>query len=651
MTRLTKKYTLDGTTIERNSVSGYGFYFQDYYKFRPKLSINYGLRWQAARSPRHNNGVYIKPTGVFGISGEGNLFKPGVIEGSATTYNLVTEDTKAFNDDLNNWAPSLGIAWSPSFKSGLLKRIFGENDKTVMRGAYSISYVILGFADYNGVWNGNPGLSRNISLLNGRDFTAGSLLLRNGLPAFTPPPDPVYPLPAQIGVQARDFKPNLKVPYVQSWNVGIQRELTRDTVFEARYVGNHSIGIGRPYNINEVNIFESGFLQEFIAAQNNLKISGGASFRNNGLPGQVPLPIFEKSFGTAVSNFTNATFIQLLNQGQAGNVANRLGNVTGAVTFQANRIAAGLPANLFIANPSVMGGNAFLATDNGYGTYSALQVELRKRFSHGLTLNANYCWAHALNGGFAAQPHTLRNEQMDKGPSPWDIRHSFKLSYTYDLPIGAGHKLDYKGPGNVVGKVLEGWATDGIIRWTSGRVFPLDSGRLGTVNQFESGVDLVGISVQELQELVKIRKQPADATRGTVFWLPDDIIQNTLKAFGLVAGAPSGRYLAPPTTPGKFGTFFYLYGPEFFRADLSIVKKTRITDRANVEFRAEFLNAFNNVNFLIGNVGAADVANADFNRVTLNTLNFGQTTHAYRDLSTTNDPGGRLMQLVLRVNF
>lgn len=649
----TKKYSLDGTTIERNSVHGYGFYFQDYYKFRPNLSLNYGLRWEAAISPRHNNGVYTRPTGVFGVSGEGNLFKPGVTPGVATTYVLVDKNTKAFEDDRNNWAPSFGIAWSPNFKSGLLKRILGENDKTVIRGAYSISYVVGGFADYNGIWNGNTGLSRSISQLNGRDFVAGSLLLRNGLPPFTAPPPPVYPLAAQVGVQARDFNPNLKVPYVQSWNVGIQRELTKDTVFEARYVGNHSIGLGRQYNLNEVNIFENSFLQEFIAAQNNLKISGGTSFRNAGLPGQVALPIFEKSFGTTASglaNFTNATFIQLLNQGQAGNVANRLGNVTGAVGFQANRVAAGLAANLFIANPSVMGANAFLATNSGSSTYSALQVELRKRFSRGLTLNGNYTWAHALTNAFAAQPHTLRNEGMDKGPSPWDIRHSFKVSYTYDLPIGAGHKLDYKGPGNVVGKVLEGWATDGIIRWTSGRVFPLDGGR-NTVNQFESGVDLVGISIQELQKLVSIRKQPLDATRGTVFWLPDDIVQNTLKAFGLVAGAPSGRYIAPPTTPGKFGTYLFLYGPEFFRADLSIIKKTRITERANIEFRAEFLDAFNNVNFLIGNVGAGDVANADSNRVTVSTLNFGQTTHAYRDLSTTNDPGGRLMQLVLRVNF
>jgi hypothetical protein len=513
------------------------------------------------------------------------------------------------------------------------------------------------------VWTNNPGLARDISLLNGRNFPAGSLLLRNGVPAFTAPGPPTFPLAAVVGTQARDFNPNLKVPYVQSWNFGIQREITKDTVFEARYVGNHSVGLGRAYNVNEVNIFENNFLQEFIAAQNNLAISiaagAGSNFRNAGLPGQVALPIFTASFGSATStNFANSTFTSLLQQGQAGSLANQLSNVTGNAAFQTNRVAAGLAANLFIANPSVLGaGNnaAIFATNSGSSTYSALQVELRRRFSRGLTLNGNYTWSHALTNEFtnsgAVQPHTLRNEGMDKGPSPWDVRHAFKLSYTYDLPFGAGHKLDYKGPGNVVGKLLEGWASDGIIRYTSGRVFGAPtSGRL-TVNQFDSGINLVGMSIQELQEAVKIRKDPLAATRGTVFWLPDDIIQNTLKAFGLVAGTPTGKYLAPPTTPGKFGTYFFLYGPNFFRADLSVVKKTRITERANVEFRVEFLNAFNNINFLIGNVGAGDIANADLNTVTVNTLTFGQTSHAYRDLSTTNDPGGRLMQLVLRVNF
>ncbi len=84
----------------------------------------------------------------------------------------------------------------------------------------------------------------------------------------------------------------------------------------------------------------------------------------------------------------------------------------------------------------------------------------------------------------------------------------------------------------------------------------------------------------------------------------------------------------------------------FTRFDLSAVKKVRITERANFEFRAEFLNAFNDTNFIVGNP-ANDVNNiGGFGSQT-----FGQVTQAYRDLSTTNDPGGRLIQFVARINF
>ncbi|HEV8145758.1 MAG TPA: hypothetical protein VGP79_05240, partial [Bryobacteraceae bacterium] len=94
------------------------------------------------------------------------------------------------------------------------------------------------------------------------------------------------------------------------------------------------------------------------------------------------------------------------------------------------------------------------------------------------------------------------------------------------------------------------------------------------------------------------------------------------------------------------GTRLLLYGPMFTRFDISAVKKVRITERVNVELRGEFLNAFNNINFLIGS--AANDTNSITNR---STATFGQITNAYQDTSTTNDPGGRLVQLVLRLNF
>jgi carboxypeptidase family protein len=650
----TKEYSLLPSTIARQARKEFGLFFQDSFKYRPNLTLNYGLRWEPVLATRHTNEVYTRTTfnGLFGVSGPGNLFAPGVLEGSPTQYFPIKKDDKLFNNDYNNLAPSFGFAWSPSFKGGWLKSLFGDGDKTVIRGGASVSYFTSGLNEFESIYGGNPGLTKLVSARAGIEFTPGSVLFRNGLPPLQPLPTVTFPFSPVLGNGANDFDPNIATPYVTSWTFGIQRELTRDTVFEARYVGNHGTKLLRQYDINEVNIFENGFLQEFIAAQSNLAIAvaagRAANFRNQGLPGQVNLPIFTGSFGSATSTlFGNATFVNQLQQGQAGATAGLLGNSSANFVFQTNRLAAGLPANLFIANPSVYGGGSFLMTNGADSTYNSLQLELRRRLSHGLLVQGSYVFAKSITDFFASssasfrQPRTIRNNRLDKGPSPFDIRHAFKLNYIYELPVGPGHK--FANFGGAIGKVLEGWQTDGIIRWQSSAPFLLTSGR-ATVNGSDSGVELVGIDAKGLQDLLKIRKDPLAATRGTVFFLPDDIIENTLRAFGLRPGTPTGRYIAPASTPGKFGSFLYLHQPSFFRADMSIIKKTRITESVNVEFRTEFLNIFNTVQFLV-NGPASDAQTQGIG------LTFGQTSQAYQDTSTTNDPGGRLIQFVLRVNF
>src|SRR5262249_53240585 len=103
---------------------------------------------------------------------------------------------------------------------------------------------------------------------------AGSVLFRNpSLPARTAPVDPTFPLAAVAGNSVNEFSPDLKIGYVQSWNIGFQRELTRDTVLEVRYIGNHGTRLWRNMNMNEINIFNNGFLSEFKTAQSNLAIA------------------------------------------------------------------------------------------------------------------------------------------------------------------------------------------------------------------------------------------------------------------------------------------------------------------------------------------------------------------------------------------
>ena len=144
------------------------------------------------------------------------------------------------------------------------------------------------------------------------------------------------------------FDPNLRVPYVQQWSLGIECEIAPNTAIEVRYVGNHAIKLFRAIDYNEVNIFENGFLQEFLNAQKNLQINGGTSFAP-GRAGTVALPILDKLFAglAAAQGYASTGFINQLNNNNAGTLA---GTLAFSPTYRANR--ASLAPNFFVANPN-----------------------------------------------------------------------------------------------------------------------------------------------------------------------------------------------------------------------------------------------------------------------------------------------------------
>src|SRR6185436_16140450 len=119
--------------------------------------------------------------------------------------------------------------------------------------------------------------------------------------------------------------PNLATPYVQQWSFGLERELNSNTAIEVRYAANHAIKIYRAVDYNEVNIFENGFLQEFLNAQKNLAINTAASVNSfaPGRPGTVSLPILTSLFqGVAAGNgFGSTGFIANLQQNNIGTMA------------------------------------------------------------------------------------------------------------------------------------------------------------------------------------------------------------------------------------------------------------------------------------------------------------------------------------------
>jgi Carboxypeptidase regulatory-like domain/TonB dependent receptor len=716
----TLEYTFLGQNVQRGAQQEYGLFAQDSWRVNPNLTLNYGLRWEVQKPFKALNDVYSQTTfaELFGISGQGNLFNPGVAAGKLTEYTQFESSTGAYKTDYTNFAPSFGFAWSPVVKNDWLKKVFGEGGQTVLRGGYSIAFNREGLNVFTSIYSGNPGLtvaaSRNVALNN-----LGTLpLLFRDKSRLTPPDfqdTPIYPNAGVITNSANAFNPNLEIGYVQSFSFGIQREIDKDTVVEVRYVGNRGLKLWQQFNLNEVNLTENGFLDEFKLAQANLRANieagRGATFRYVG-PGTntSPLPIMLAFFAGApngvkpdpnavgsylaastpgAANFSNPTFVNALAvNGPAPGVFAGFGGGTGAFTFNGvgigadgfinnatfrnNGLAAGLPPNFFLVNPGKLGG-AFSIENNGRTWYDSLQIELRRRLSKGLLVQGNYTLSKASTNMFASsatvlsQPSTLRNFGLSKSASPFAVTHAFKINWVYELPFGR-NQLIGGGVGAGLDRLIGGWEFHGAARLQSGT--PFDFGN----------VQLVGMTRDELQDMVKIRQGVVVNLNGdpkltdgklvpATYYLPHDVIANTIRAFNVSAtsatgygndGPPTGRYIAPASRGncieafvGQCGaTRLVLYGPRFDRYDLSVVKKMKITERVGFEFRAEFLNAFNNINFIVGNpandvnvIGGVNVVGGVGN------AGFGQITQAYRDLSTTNDPGGRLIQLVGRINF
>lgn len=687
--------TADGTYQENalqtrlSKQNTYGLYAQDSWRVKPNLTVNYGLRWQPQTAFTILSGNYARLENfaqVFGISGEGNVFKPGTLTGTDPRVVAVEIGEKAYNDDWNNFAPSVGVVWSPDFgEKGLLRNVFGSAGRSVFRGGYSQAFVREGFDLLGGILGANPGgsisASRNTGIAG--SFTVGTNLRdssNTNLTAFPYPATPAYPRLLTTADSTNAFDPDVKTGVVHSYSFGYQRELDKNTVIEFRYAGNTGRGLQRQYNINEFNTIENGFASEFTLAQNNLYANlaagRGASFAYFGAgSGTSPLPIMLSYFnGTATSNpnimgnytaanFTNTTLVAALSRSNPNILAFNGTSFENNAARRANAIANGRAANFFYVNPAT-GTNGSFIVDNSQNTwYNSGVVEVRRRLSDGLRFQANYVFSKAQSNAFQSSSvvfssFTQRPGGLDlaKTVQAFDIRHNFKLDATYDLPLGKGRAF-FGNSNGFVNQLVGGFTFLPTIRWQSGS--PISFGN----------VQLVGMTVKELQDSIGVYKGERAVT-----WLPDDIVLNSQRAFDINVnnasgygttyqggGAPQGRFIAPAGFGNCVSTFagqcgfnnLIVYGPSFFKYDMAIAKKFIIDEKRNIEFRATILDVLNAPNWRVGSTTTTSAWATDTAGAACCGSTFGQYLNgsAYQDISTTNDPGGRLIDLMLRINF
>jgi hypothetical protein len=659
------RYKYLGPRWRRGSVSTLGLFVQDAWRVRPELTLNFGVRYEVQFPfvPHNDTWTIASMADLAGISGldangNPNIFRPGTLTGRDTEFNQYQKGTKAFKTDLNNFAPSVGAAWRPNVSQEWLKKIVGSDP--VLRGGYSVAYTSEGLGLYLTAFDPNPGgfinADRNMSL--GNILGPGEtlpVLLREGhrlvAPSFADTPQ--YPLKGLITDSVSVLDPNLKVPYTHSFTFGIQRTLSKDTALEVRYVGNRSRSAWMTRNYNEVNIVENGFLDEFKKAQVNLQANiaagRGSNFRYYGPDtGTHPLPIYLAYFSGvpmsqagdpakygsslfASSSFYNPLAMHNPNPYTPASSGSSAG-LYGTPARRANAVAAGLSENFFVMNPRLLGG-ANLRTHDDFTNFDSLQVELRRRMSSGLLVQGSYVYSLAK----AARFYSLRMPLVGELNTAV-VPHVFKVNWVYELPFGEGKRYANRA-GGVLNRLIGGWEFDGVGRVQSGRV--MDFGNR----------TLVGMTEKELKKLYKVRIDE----NNRVWMLPKEVIDNTVKAFNVSPtsatgysglGVPEGRFIAPANYGGCVQVVtgdcapahLFVTGPVFSRFDMAFVKRTPIKGRVHAEWRAEVLNIFDAINYT---PNAYSGSNPDSYEV----------TSAFRDVSNTQDPGGRIMQIVWRLTW
>jgi hypothetical protein len=686
----TNQYQLLVPRWQRGALNEYSAFVQDSWRLTPTLTLNGGLRYQVqtAWSPKNDilsRASYADACGISGIGADGvcRFFQPGASGGTVPQFVQMTKGSTGYDTDWNNVAPNVGAAWRPNVQRGWLRAVLGDPDQATIRGGFSVQYDRQGMAPFTDVFGGNPGtlLTVTRSEANGLLVPTGqrwpvyfSETSRLGLgepcaagvvTAACNPGAPTFPIAVRTGRadSLNVFDPEIQIASARSYTVGFQRSLTKEMALEVRYVGTRGINQWGTEAYNARNILENGFLDEFKLAMGNLQASvaagcGGSSqpactfaYRGPGT-GTSPLPIYlaylvgstDAGNPAAYSgtNWTNSTFLGRLAKqnpnpnGLPGVTGSAAQDLDGDAGRRANALRAGLPANFFVLNPDV--NNVTTTVSRGSSRYDALQLELRRRLSHGLQVNGSYTYALESDSTFLGQRYGYAID-----PSA-TVRHAIKAQWNYELPFGRDRRFG-AGLNPALDAVIGGWSLNGVGR-VQARMLNFGS------------VRLVGLTADDLQQEYRVRivPDPANPGRELVQMLPDDIILNTRRAFNVSAtsstgysdalGVPTGRYIAPAQSDScitiKDGDCaprsLLIRGPFFTRFDISVSKRVPLRGRINAELSLNVLNVFDNVNFTpVANPGTG--------------ATIFQVTAAYQDLSNTYDPGGRLGELVFRLNW
>ena len=611
----------------------YEYYVQDNWKIRNDLTINLGLRYQYYPAPYEANGFQAAnnvnldelfarrlANGAAGIAGD--AAEPFL------TYTLIGKENDSrpyYRTDKNNFAPRIGFAYNPSFKGGILGAIFGDRKMVIRGGASKVYERVSGALTFIGdqvsyLFDGSQTTAFGVtnpqtSLLNDPRFTGiNSLPVQNVPPVVTNPNTPFVsngvPFGNAQGATNYAIDQNFRTPFSYQYSFGIQRELPGNFLIDVSYVGRKGRKLFTQADAAQIVDFRdpaSGqFLLSALNAVQSQLISGGAV---------VDQPFLENQINPfSIANY-GGTCAQVFGVSCTGVVSQFFGNLV-QIGDASDTVQALFANGLLNSNVGLSGQfstNAYV-TNLGKSDYNGLLISLQKRFSQGYQFDFNYTFSKSLDNNssvantvFGGLICDLRNPDLCRGPSDFDIRHLINVNGIWELPIGRGRYFG-KNMNGFLDAVFGGFALSGIYTYRSGLPFSPNTGSFPVGFVLDSPAVLTGDR--------SILAGAINEVDGNIQFFADP-------------DAALAAFRNPQN--GEVGNRNVLRGPSFWNLDLGLQKNFRLPwENTRLQIRADAFNVFNHNAFGLPNVN-------------INSTTFGQIT------TTATTP--RVMQFAVRLDF
>jgi Carboxypeptidase regulatory-like domain len=639
-----------GAPVKRDyGLNWYEFYGQDSFRVKPNLTISYGVRWSLFPPPWEINGYQASPTCVASVN-------PG-IGCPSWAYNLGTEFSQMaknqqagigydavplvsfilggpanngrgfYNFSKSDVSPRISFAYSPRPSDGWLRKLFGDNDKSVIRGGFSRVYdragmELLSTFDANAP-GGLAATVQNPCCVPGYDDAGNAPRISNinQIPVFGPTHQQFFE-PAPAGAFPQTPPPlgqaitwgvdqSLKTPYAWAFDFSVARELPQRFSLQLSYVGRLGRDLLTQRDLRQpIDLVDPKTHIDYFAAATRLAQLGQQNVPSNKVTDAVVgktaafwhdmIPkaagytdLFTgTSFG---SNLVGAIYDLYYKSGDSyvGNEVVGLGNLdiyyglgdnNGNTLFFNNPVGAAAAGDALNNQATSMYGWSSI----GGSSYNGLQASLRKQLGSGVQFDLNYTYSksiditsNATRLGFSSStnvgaPGSRLVNAFDPGGrravSDFDTTHQINADWIAEFPFGRNKRFA-SNAGGITDGFIGGWQLSGLARWTTGFPFTVDNG-----NYWPTDWDEQGIANMLIRPTTGHFKQPD----GSVSVFP-----NPTAAF-----ADFGHPF-----PGQSGSRNVVRGDGFAGVDMALAKRWKTYESQSLQFRWEVFNVFNQVRF------------------------------------------------------